>query len=203
MFLLGCFAVAINDEWRQQKETHRATFVEHVIRVRRVEKAGRAAMAAAEGIGEFYISKLPLLCLGLSASAGFSSEGRESPSLCMGTNKTRWFFFSLSVWFIVHSVSENTRRKCMCVWHKGGSKDKISELMIKREAAIRTVTLLPLKKKMKYILVRKVFAGKEKKIPPGYTTYSMCTVVLCLLPHLPQVIKYTSNRVITGPVCCL
>lgn len=112
--------------------------------------------------------------------------------------KTRWFFFSLSVWFIVHSVSENTRRKCTCVWHKGESKDKISELMIKREAAIRTVTLLPLKK-------NEMHTGQKEKKPktPGYTTYWMCTVVLCPLPHLPQVIKYTSNWVVTGPVCCL
>lgn len=145
-FFLGCFAIATNDEWRQQKETHCATFVEHVIHARRVEKVIRAVLsdgtAAAEGIGEFYISKRPLLRLELSASTGFSLEGRKSPSLWMGTNKTRCFFF-VSVWFIVHSVSENTRRKCMCVWHKGESKDKISELMIKRQAAIRTVTLLP------------------------------------------------------------
>lgn len=131
--------------------------------------------------------------------------GRKGVAFALyGYEQNKMIFFSLSVWFIVHSVSENTRRKCMCVWHKGGSKDKISELMIKREAAIRTVTLLPLKKKNEIHTGQKgVCRKRKKKIPPGYTTYSMCTVVLCLLPHLPQVIKYTSNRVITGPVCCL
>lgn len=137
MFSLRCFALARNDKWTQQKETHHffATFVEHVIRVRQVEKVSRAVLsdgaAAAEGIGDSYISKRPLLRLGLSASAGFSLEGRESPSLCMGTNKTRWFsFFSrydslFTVWVktlvgnaCVFDIKEKAKTKSLSWWLK-------------------------------------------------------------------------------------
>lgn len=90
--------------------------------------------------------------------------GRKGVAFALyGYEQNKMIFFSLSVWFIVHSVSENTRRKCMCVWHKGGSKDKISELMIKREAAIRTVTLLPLKKKWNTYWSERCLQEKKKK----------------------------------------
>lgn len=156
------------DKWRvktTKKETHRATFVEHVIRVRRVEKASRAPMA--RRLPKALGSSTYQSCL--SSAWGYQraldSHRKEGSRLRFVWVRTKQddFFFSLSVWFIVHSVSENTRRKCMCVWHKGGSKDKISELMIKREAAIRTVTLLPLKKKWNTYWSERCLQEKKKK----------------------------------------
>lgn len=147
----------INDEWRQQ-ETHRATFAEHVICVRRVDGA-----AAAEGIGGVLHIKAASPPLGV-ISERWILIGRKGVAFALyGYEQNKMIFFFLSVRFIVHSVSENTRRKCMCVWHKGGSKDKISELMIKREAAIRTVTLLLLKKKRNTYWSERCLQEKKKK----------------------------------------